>query len=793
MRRILLSFASRLTFYILTLTTLIFLCIAIVFHRYSRLREERQAVEYTSVLQEKLIQKVDFELEEVENTVRSEVYRVKRLKETPDEMMPIVKGMVKGDSLIMGGSIAFVRNYYEDKGERFMEYAYIDESVNGSQKLVTKHLGDSAYNYLSMPWFTEALAQGKGVWSDPYFDKGGGNQMMITYSYPIQDENNHIFAIITADVSLEDLSLNMFTIRPYPDSYSFIISRSGTYISHPDKNVIMRSSIFSRATELNNNELINYGHKMLAGERGTFRSNLNGDEVLACYAPLTRTGWSICSICPYNTVMAQLGSTFGVVALILLCGLVMLSLCIRILVKFTVKPIKQLTEATYQISKGNFECQLPKINTKDDLSMLHDAFENMQQSLLNYIQQLKSTTQQKERIESELTIAHDIQMSIVPKKFSPFEGCGNLELYAQLKPAKEVGGDLYDFFIRNDKLFFCVGDVSGKGIPASLVMAITSTLFRMTANSYDEPDIIVTKLNDTISDNNEANMFVTMFVGVLDLKSGKLTYCNAGHNPPILFPKENKSEYLSVKANLPLGIMKGMVYSKQDVLLQKNQALFIYTDGLTEAENQQQEQFGDVRTLEIVNQYADCEVKDMITNIQNDLARFTNGVGQSDDLTMLCVRLNSENENKEKTIYKELVIDNELSESTKLAPFIESISDELQWSSSLEMSLNLALEEALVNAIQYAYPQDIKGKIVLKAWWKEKGQSSVTFELIDEGIAFDPTKVKEADVSLGIDERPIGGLGIFLTRKIMDEMTYKRENEKNILIMVKNTKDKQNH
>ena len=342
-------------------------------------------------------------------------------------------------------------------------------------------------------------------------------------------------------------------------------------------------------------------------------------------------------------------------------------------------------------------------------------------------------------------------------------------------------------------LFFCVGDVSGKGIPASLVMAITSTLFRMTANSYDEPDIIMTKLNDTISDNNEANMFVTMFVGVLDLKSGKLTYCNAGHNPPILFSKENKSEYLSLKANLPLGIMKGMAYSKQDVLLQKNQALFIYTDGLTEAENQQQEQFGDVRTLEIVNQYADCEVKDMITNIQNDLARFTNGVGQSDDLTMLCVRLNSENENKEKTIYKELVIDNELSESTKLAPFIESISDELQWSSSLEMSLNLALEEALVNAIQYAYPQDIKGKIVLKAWWKEKGQSSVTFELIDGGIAFDPTKVKEADVSLGIDERPIGGLGIFLTRKIMDEMTYKRENEKNILIMVKNTKDKQNH
>lgn len=778
MRRIVLSFASRLTFYILTLTALIFLCIVIVFHRYSRLREEKQAVRYTSVLQENLIQKVDFELEEVENSVRSKVYRVKRVKDDPDEMMPIVKGLVREDSLIMGGSIAFVRDYYPEKGERFMEYAFMEET-DGKEHLVTKHLGNSDYHYLGMHWFTDAVNQRKGIWSEPYFDDGGGNTMMTTYAYPIMDDDGKVFAVITADVSLEDLSLNMFSIRPYPDSYSFIISRKGTYLSHPDKRVIMHGTIFSRARQLGNEALAICGRRMLTGEKGFFRSHLQGTDILACYAPLTRTGWSICSICPYGTVMAQLGSAFGMMALIMLCGLLMLSLCIRILVKFTVRPIRQLTEATHQIAAGNFECPLPDINTKDDLRQLHDAFEHMQRSLLDYVQELKTTTQQKERIESELTIAHDIQMSIVPKVFSPFTACTNLELYASLKPAKEVGGDLYDFFIRDGRLFFCVGDVSGKGIPASLVMAITSTLFRMTANSFDSPDIIVTKLNETIADNNEANMFVTMFVGVLDLHSGILSYCNAGHNPPLLMSPDGEGGYLKSRPNLPVGVMSGVKYETQRTSLHRCQSLLVYTDGLTEAENKRQELFGEQRASDASARYAACPVEDVVKNIQQELADFVDGAEQSDDMTMLCIRLNDGHT-------REMVVGNNVEESKQLVPFVESVGEELQWSPSLVMSMNLALEEALVNAILYAYPKETKGKVTLKARWTGEHPSSVTFVLEDEGIPFDPTQKEEADVTLGVEDRPIGGLGIFLIRKLMDDVRYQREDGKNMLLMTKN-------
>ena len=783
MRKILMSFAARLSFYILILTSLIFLCIAVVFHRYSRLREERQAVLYTSLLQEKLIQKVDFELVEVEKIVRREIPRLKKHLSDPDEIMPIVSEMVATNSLIMGGSVAFSPNYYPAKGEKFMEYAYMDDT-HGKERLRTKHLGDSIYNYLNMEWFAQAKHHKEGMWSDPYFDRGGGDKLMTTYALPLYDAKGRFIAVITADVSLEDLSINMFTIRPYPDSYSFIINNKGTFISHPDKNVILKENIFSRAKELGSDDLALYAKKMVEGEKGSFRSKLDGVSVLCCYAPLDRTDWSICSVCPYSTVMSQLGSATWTILFILLVGLILLSWCIRQLVKYIAKPIRQLTDATYQIAMGNFDCPLPQIDSKDDLRMLHDAFEHMQQSLASYTEELKNTTRQKERIESELSIAHDIQMDIVPKSFSPFAGHDEVDLYALLRPAKEVGGDLYDYFFRHGKLYFCIGDVSGKGVPASLVMAITTTLFRLTAHSYDSPAVIVTKLNNALSANNEALIFVTMFVGILDLQTGSLTYCNAGHNPPVLLGENGESSFLPVKANIALGVMSGREFAEQQIKLEANHALLLYTDGLTEAENSQKEQFGEANVLTLLARYASCPIRETIDSMIADLSTFVDGAEQSDDLTLLGIRWTPSMGEVE----RELNICNELSESEKLVPFIESIGEELQLPTSLVMSLNLALEEALVNVIQYAYPDGVKGNVVLRAHWDKQSQDAVTFVLEDKGKAFDPTQVREADVTLGVEERPIGGLGIFLIRKLMDEVSYQRKDDKNLLVMVKRIK-----
>lgn len=780
------SFAARLNFYILTLTCLIFICIAVVFNSYSKQREEDQAVQYTSLLQQNLLQKVDFELESVEHTVRNEVPRVMSHLDEPHEMVRIVRNLVDGDSLIMGGSLAFVPDYYPEKGRWFMEYAHVNEKGI----VVCKHLGGKEYNYFEMPWFKEAFRHSQGMWTDPYFDRGGGDKLMTTFSLPLYNHKGQVFAVFTADVSLEDLSLNVNAIRPFPNSYSFILNRTGTYISHPDKKVIQHKNIYSRAQELKSQDVEDMGKRMLEGEKGWKRLTVDGVDVLACFAPLDRTDWSICSVCPYKEVMSELGSTTWQIFGILMGGLLLLSLCVRILVNVMSAPMRQLTSTAYQISKGNFASKLPVIRTKDDLRQLHDAFEYMQNSLGRYVEQLKITTQQKERIESELSIAHDIQMNMVSKSFSPFPECEKLELYAALKPAKEVGGDFYDFFIRDGKLFFCIGDVSGKGVPASLVMAITKTLFRVFAKDTDSAADMMSKLNDVLSDHNEANMFVTMWIGVLDFKENQLSYCNAGHNPPLLMQTDGSCRYVEAKACLPVGVLEGAEYNETVLRLENNQALLLYTDGVTEAENVSQEQFGTQRMLDAFSQSAPCSVKTMIENLQQELLEFVGSAEQTDDITLLCVRMNGlwDRQGGFPKNERVLVVDNQLEESSRLQPFVEEIGEVLHLPTDLTFSLNLALEEALVNAISYAYPDSEKGTVTLKAFWEDH-PAVVEFELIDAGKFFNPLMVQEPDVMQKAENRPVGGLGIFLVRNLMDEVTYQNRNGKNYLLMKKYIKD----
>ena len=776
------SFATRLNYYILTLTCLIFICIAIVFNSYGKQHEEEQAVRYTSLLQQNLLQKVDFKLESVEHTVRNEAPRVMSHLKEPHEMLGIVRSLVDGDSLIMGGSLAFVSDYYPEKGRWFMEYAY----VNSKGIVVCKHLGSNEYDYFEMPWFKEAFRHRQGIWTDPYFDKGGGDKLMTTFSLPLYDHKGRIFAVFTADVSLEDLAINVNAIRPFPNSYSFILNRKGTYISHPNKNVIQRKNIYSRANELNGQDIIDMGRRMLDGEKGWKRLSIDGVDVLACYAPLDRTNWSICSVCPYKEVMSELGSTTWQILGILLGGLLLLSVCVRVLVNVMSSPMRQLTTAAYQISKGNFDSKLPVIHTKDDLRQLHDAFEYMQESLGRYVKQLKVTTQQKERIESELRIAHNMQMSMVSKTFSPFPECEKLELYATLKPAKEVGGDFYDFFIRDGKLFFCIGDVSGKGVPASLVMAITKTLFRVFAKDTDSAAEIMGKLNGILSYHNEANMFVTMWIGVLGFEKNSLSYCNAGHNPPLLTQPDGSCCCLETKACLPIGVLEGARYDEAMLDMADGQALLLYTDGVTEAENAVQEQFGTRCLLDVFSQSAPYSVKTIIENLQQELLRFAAGAEQTDDITMLCVRMNGLWDMPESKTQNErtLVVDNRLEEASRLQPFVEEIGETLHLPANLTFSLNLALEEALVNAISYAYPEGEKGNITLKASW-ENEPTAIEFELIDSGKMFNPLMVRKPDMTQDVENRHVGGLGVFLMRSLMDDVTYQYRNGKNCLMMKK--------
>jgi serine phosphatase RsbU (regulator of sigma subunit) len=260
------------------------------------------------------------------------------------------------------------------------------------------------------------------------------------------------------------------------------------------------------------------------------------------------------------------------------------------------------------------------------------------------IHKLNAAKQEQEIVKNELHIARAIQMAMLPKSFPPYPNREDITIYGQLTPAKEVGGDLFDFYIRDDKLFFCIGDVSGKGVPASLVMAVTKASFRTISAHESQPECIVSLINDTIAEENETNMFVTLFLGVLDLKTGDMSYCNAGHDAPILISKDGKRiGLMKVESNLPVGVMKGWKYKRQENIIDGGTTIFLYTDGLNEAENIDHGQFGEERMLDVARKMSakgNVSPEQLIKQMVKAVHDFVGKAEQSDDLTMMTIQYN---------------------------------------------------------------------------------------------------------------------------------------------------------
>lgn len=273
------------------------------------------------------------------------------------------------------------------------------------------------------------------------------------------------------------------------------------------------------------------------------------------------------------------------------------------------------------------------------LKAAHEKLQTTHEELLTAYDQLEETTTAKERIESDLRIARDIQQSMIPQKFPPFPERSDIDLFASMTPAKAVGGDLYDFILLNEKLYFCLGDVSGKGVPASLFMAVARNLFRVVSQQGLPPAEIADKLNNALSEDNDSGMFVTMFIGVVDLQTGHLEFCNAGHNPPVIKMPDGSTHFIEMQPNAPLGLWAGLPYEGEAIDDISGCPFFVYSDGLNEAENDKQEQYGDDLLLEMLEKHEFVSSQQTVEMMKADVVRHANGAEQSDDLTMLCVKV----------------------------------------------------------------------------------------------------------------------------------------------------------
>jgi sigma-B regulation protein RsbU (phosphoserine phosphatase) len=406
---------------------------------------------------------------------------------------------------------------------------------------------------------------------------------------------------------------------------------------HPDSTKITRQTIFTQTLETPDTAMVSLGHAMQRGEEGMREMHINGEHCYVFYKPLGKTGCSMAIVCPESDIFGGFDRLRRTVMAIVCVGLLlMLYFFIRIITR-ELSPLRRLAREAETIASGQFDTQLPDFERTDEIGQLSHSFGNMQQSLVRYIEELKDTTAQKASIESELNVANSIQMSMLPNVFPDREG---LDMYASMTPAKEVGGDLYGYLLKDDNLYFCLGDVSGKGVPASLFMAQVTRLFRTLANQQLTPADICTHMNEALSgDENPTNMFVTLFIGMFDLKSGHLSFCNAGHNPPVIGGGTNHGDFLEMKPNFPIGVLPGLEFEGEEIESIKGRALFIYTDGLNEAENREHEQFGDERLLDILRNTHFDTARQVIETLAAEVEKHRDGADPNDDLTMMCLRI----------------------------------------------------------------------------------------------------------------------------------------------------------
>jgi sigma-B regulation protein RsbU (phosphoserine phosphatase) len=618
------------------------------------------------------------------------------LETSPDSLMRVPQRVVEINPVVVGSTIALVPGYNK-KYPLYSPYATRNLETG---EIETLSLATDSYNYPSQEWFTQPMASGEGYWSEPYFDEGGGNMLMTTFSMPVKDSKGRIAAILTADISLDWLTELMENTKSYPNAYNTVTSRNG--------------------------------HLMLCTNTDAQQS---GDQDTLVYkAPVERTGWTLSIVIPEKDLFAGVRKVGMVVKILQVLGIVLIIVILRLIARNQLK--------------------YKKLNT------------------------------QKELMQNELRIGRDIQMSLVPKTFPAFPKRTDLDIAACIVPAKEVGGDLYDFYIRDEKLFFCIGDVSGKGVPAALVMTVTQSLFRAISSRESSPAKIVANMNDSMAEKNENSMFVTFFCGVLDLVTGQLRYCNAGHNPALrvggsesMVVTGTSVSHLPVESNIPLGLDPGFSFKEQETFLGYDDSLFLYTDGVTEAENATFELFGEERLEATLGTKRDAQGQ--LEATRDAVSSFVGDTLQNDDITILVIRYLATPVKQE----RRLILHNDIQQIPQLADFMETIAEEKGLDQSLCLSLNLALEEAVTNVILYAYPAGSDGLVNIEAVLREH---SLEFIITDSGVAFDPTVVPEADTTLSAAERAIGGLGIHLVRQIMDEVRYQRLDDKNILTLIKN-------
>ena len=514
-------------------------------------------------------------------------------------------------------------------------------------------------------WYTRAKQNRSPGWTNTMIDAVSGKSKVTCYK-PVYDKKHRLIGVVGADVTTETINQKIIGTQIGKNGYSFLIDGKGNIIAHPSMQVTggKWDEVFKTGNLLSakDPELARVAAEMVDGMAGVARCTLDGSDKFIAYAPITSTGWSIGIAMPIDEIVAPVQTTreridaatadfsdrinrqiseMLTILILTSAGIIVAVAGIAyFLARRITRPIIALNRGVQVIGQGDLDHRLV-VTTGDEIQDLAGAFNKMTEDLKVYIRNLQETTSAKERIESELRVATEIQTSMLPRLFPPFPDRKEFDLYATMQPAREVGGDFYDFFfIGPTKLCLIIGDVCGKGIPAALFMAISKTLLRTEALHAPSPGQVLFNVNNTLCPDNEASMFFTGLCAVLDTETGELTIANGGHNPPLLCPSGGEFQYINLPKGLVVGAMPDTGYGSNTYTMGRRDTLVMYTDGVTEAMDGQGRLYSEARLLSCLNDLCGRNVTDIVHGVRADIETFAGGTEQSDDITLLVIEFN---------------------------------------------------------------------------------------------------------------------------------------------------------
>lgn len=705
------SLSARLTYRIMAVVLVMMVVIAgVVYFTVREYMLDEAEERYLGFLLENH-QEIRRRLSDVHVAAENNVHDIERDIDNPDMMFDHMQRIIRQNRSIVCCALLFKQDYYPSKGRVFVPCARKD----AADSIIVSRI-DSTYNsYFYREWFQNQLKADKSVWTKPYFESQffAGDQeprLLTTYAVPIHDHNGHPVALLCADLSLEWLRNQLM------DDIEEINSQYEKGRKHQSYFFIIdREGAYIIHP---NKELMltpcdrNIGKTMLA-HRGTCVMEIDGVKSRLYYRSLKYVNWTMVIVAPLDVIMANAKVLNIIILAVMIIGLLAIYLFCR-------RQIKEIA----------------------------DPF-----------------AAQKAAVDRELTIAHNIQMALLPK---PFPDHSDVDLYASQTPARDVGGDLYDYFVHDGRLVFCIGDVSGKGVPAALLMAVMRSMFRSEARRACSAAEIVGTMNRNLSEEYAGGDFVTMFVGILDLASGHLDYCNAGHEAPLV-----SGQLLDVKRNLPVGALSDWAYEGQQTQLKPGDMLFLYTDGLSETMNNKGELLGRQRVQQLASEHSQDTAQQLVELMEAEVHRHAGDAEQNDDITLLAIRWQPD----------QITMAASMDDIACIAPFIANVGQQAGMEVRESKRLRLAVEEAVANIINHGQATTIK----LQA----KTYDQLVLTIDDDGQPFDPTADSSTDFSVPADERPPGGLGIMFLHEMTDGLEYQRIDGHNVLRIIKGKKVKE--